>query len=108
MAIKKIRKKRLNSSGEYDTIYYETEADLVIMADGDTVENKIAELQREVEDGLSNVGTNFTTDETLILSADGVLSVNTASAVEADNTLPITSAAVQASVGNIEVLLETI
>lgn len=36
------------------------------------------------------------------------LSVNVANSVEADNTLPITSAAVQATVGNIEVLLGTI
>lgn len=52
-------------------------------------------------------GTAFTTDETLDLT-DGVLSVNTADAVEADNSLPVTSAAVQTVVGNIEVLLKTI
>ena len=37
-----------------------------------------------------------------------ILSVNTADAVEQDNTLPITSAAVYTAVGNIEALLETI
>lgn len=52
-------------------------------------------------------GTTFTTDETLTLD-QGVLSVNTADTVEADNTLPVTSAAVQTTVGNIEVLLKTI
>lgn len=52
-------------------------------------------------------GVDFTTDETLTLE-NGVLSVNTAKAVEADNTLPITSAAVAVTVGNIEVLLEII
>ena len=36
------------------------------------------------------------------------LSVDVATKVQADNTLPITSAAVQATVGNIEILLETI
>jgi len=36
---------------------------------------------------------------------DGVLSVDTATAVEGDNTKPITSAAVHTEVGNIEVLL---
>ena len=36
------------------------------------------------------------------------LSVNVTNSVQADNTLPITSAAVQATVGNIEVLLGTI
>lgn len=49
----------------------------------------------------------FTTDETLTLE-NGVLSVNTAEDVEQDNTLPITSAAVHTTVGNIEVLLATI
>lgn len=36
------------------------------------------------------------------------LSVDTAESVEQDNTLPVTSAAVFTTVGNIEVLLETI
>lgn len=36
------------------------------------------------------------------------LSVDTADEVEQDNTLPVTSAAVAATVGNIEVLLGTI
>ena len=39
---------------------------------------------------------------------DGALAVDTADAVEADNTLPVTSAAVHVEVGNIEVLLATI
>jgi hypothetical protein len=52
-------------------------------------------------------GTSFTTDETLSLK-NGVLSVNTATDVEADNTLPVTSAAVYTEVGNINALLETI
>lgn len=37
-----------------------------------------------------------------------VLSVDTATEVEKDNTLPITSAAVYTTVGNIDVLLSTI
>lgn len=56
----------------------------------------------------SNKGVDFTTDATLSLSSEGVLSVNTADAVEEDNTLPVTSAAVHTTVGNIEVLLKTI
>jgi hypothetical protein len=52
-------------------------------------------------------GVSFTTDETLTLK-DGVLSVNTADVVAADNTLPVTSAAVQVAVGNIDALLQTI
>lgn len=52
-------------------------------------------------------GTAFETDETLTLK-DGVLSVNTTNDMEPDNTLPITSAGVFATVGNIEALLKTI
>lgn len=63
----------------------------------------INELNQKVCEG---VGTSFTTDETLILR-DGVLSVNTAKEV-GDQTLPITAAAVNTTVGNIEVLLKTI
>ena len=47
-------------------------------------------------------------DKTLNITNDGVLSVNTAESPEADNTLPITAAAVHTTVGNIEVLLATI
>lgn len=57
--------------------------------------------------GSGGGGVEFTTDETLSL-VDGILSVNTADDAEKDNTLPITSAAVQRVVGNIEVLLSTI
>lgn len=39
---------------------------------------------------------------------DNTLDVNTADDVQQDNTLPITSAAVYATVGNIEILLGTI
>ncbi len=52
-------------------------------------------------------GTKFTVDKTLTL-ADGILSVNTAEEVEKDNTLPVTSAAVHTTVGNINALLATI
>ena len=54
-----------------------------------------------------DMGYTFTTDETLIWK-DGVLSVNRATEVEKDNTLPITAAAVHTTVGNIEILLGTI
>lgn len=53
-------------------------------------------------------GVSFQTDDTLTLDENGVLSVNTADAVEPDNTLPVTSAAVNATVGNIEAILATI
>lgn len=61
-----------------------------------------------LEDALKNAGTKFVTDETLSLSDRGVLSVNTAKEPNPDNTLPITSAAVAQTVGNIEILLKTI
>ena len=47
-------------------------------------------------------------DETLNLSQEGKLSVNTAKDAEQDNTLPITSAAVYTELGNIDALLATI
>lgn len=52
-------------------------------------------------------GVAFETDHTLKLE-NGILSVNTTSKMEQDNTLPITSAGVFATVGNIEALLKTI
>lgn len=52
--------------------------------------------------GIVRVGDN------LRISADGTLSVDTAAAVEQDNTRPITAAAVFTEVGNINALLETI
>lgn len=52
-------------------------------------------------------GVNFQTDESLSLN-NGILSVNTTNNMEQDNTLPITSAGVYATVGNIEALLKTI
>lgn len=52
-------------------------------------------------------GVAFETDDTLKLE-NGILSVNTTSKMEQDNTLPITSAGVFATVGNIEALLKTI
>lgn len=54
-------------------------------------------------------GVDFTTDDTLNYNEETkVLSVNTADSVEADNTRPITAAAVHTTVGNIEILLGTI
>ena len=52
-------------------------------------------------------GTYFKPGPTLTLK-DGILDVNTANAAEQDNTLPITSAAVHTTVGNIELLLSRI
>ena len=49
--------------------------------------------------GVVKIGDN------LKITKDGVLSVDTADAVEQDNTKPVTSAAVHTEIGNIEVLL---
>ena len=77
--------------------------------DTEATENSVNLITSDaVYKAMQNSGVNFTTDETLTLSADGVLSVNTANVVEADNTLPVTSAAVQITVGNIDALLKTI
>ena len=50
---------------------------------------------------------SFDIDETLKIDSEGRLGVNMATEV-ADKTLPITAAAVNTTVGNIEVLLQTI
>lgn len=63
--------------------------------------------KKEIAEMIPSGGVSFTTDETLYLE-NGVLGVNTATDVEGDNTLPITSAAVFETVGNIEILLKTI
>jgi hypothetical protein len=69
---------------------------------------EIAEMAAElVEVPESGGDVDFQVDETLTLK-DGVLSVNTTNNMEQDNTLPITSAGVFATVGNIEALLKTI
>lgn len=49
-----------------------------------------------------------TINETLIIDEEGDLGVNTTDQVQENNRLPITSAAVYATVGNINALLETI
>ena len=75
----------------------------------DKLRQDVEDLKEQVENlepGNGN-GTAFKTDETLSLK-NGILSVNTTDVVAQDNTLPITSAGVFATVGNIEALLKTI
>lgn len=64
-------------------------------------------VEKYLEENPIDTGVQFETDNTLILK-DGVLSVNTTDQMEQDNTLPMTSAGVYSTVGNIEVLLKTI
>lgn len=93
--------------GSSNTVYYYGQK-LVVVTGGTATWYTIQPDKTLVQDGTGGGGgTEFSTDETLTL-ANGILSVNTASDVEADNTLPVTSAAVYAEVGNINALLETI
>lgn len=65
-----------------------------------------SEMEEYVEEVIEGVKIE-TDNHTIIYNEDGKLSVNTADEV-GDNTLPITAAAVNTTVGNIEVLLKTI
>lgn len=75
--------------------------------DGETPIPPTPDLYAQLLEQIASGGAGFETDETLTL-ANGVLSVNTADVVEQDNTLPVTSAAVHVTVGNIDALLNTI
>ncbi len=77
-------------------------ADTKLYVDKGATSSGLSAIDKDTSDGVG-----FETDETLTLE-NGVLSVNTADAVEADNTLPVTSAAVYAEIGNINALLATI
>lgn len=70
----------------------------------DDIDKNIAQA---VSEYLEKNPVELKTDETISME-NGVLSVNTTNAMEQDNTLPITSAGVYATVGNIEALLKTI
>lgn len=79
---------------------------------GDSAVRRIKEAEEAAleaieEAGGSSGGVSFEVGDKLILE-DGVLNVRTADEVSEDNTLPITSAAVHSTVGNIELLLKTI
>lgn len=65
------------------------------------------ELSNNVNQLKTEINKYLKTDSSLTIR-DGVLGVNTADCVEADNTLPVTSAAVQLVVGNIGAILDTI
>lgn len=89
---------------ETDTLRYKT-----IKAEVDELRANVhGEIAQAVEAYLKeNPPAQFETDDTLELVA-GVLSVKTTDSIEADNTLPVTSAAVHTTVGNIEAFLGTI
>ena len=75
-------------------------------ADPEAIQKIVDEYLKDYPSGPGG-GVDFKTGETLKLE-NGILSVNTTNDMERDNTLPITSAGVFATVGNIEALLETI
>ena len=62
----------------------------------------------EVHETGGGSGMNYRIGHGLKVTGDNTLEVDTAEEAEQDNTLPITSAAVYTTVGNIEILLETI
>lgn len=71
-------------------------------------ENLVAAINEAATKGGGEGGVvSFKTDETLYFR-DGILGVNTAHEPDPDNTLPITSAAVAQTVGNINAILKTI
>lgn len=94
--------------GSTETIYYYTQ--VLHVTEGDQAglyeimpDNSLLKIDDMVSGGI-----NFTTNETLNLSASNVLSVNTTNKVEQGNELPVTSAAVYETVGLIESKLEEI
>lgn len=68
-----------------------------------------AKLISEMEDGIA--GAYFVTDNSILKLNEGMLSINTVNKVNdetANNACPITAAAVNTAIGNIDVLLQTI
>lgn len=86
----------------HDTVYHPE--DVLSQDEMDALDSLVLELW-ELKQQLTDQP--LKTDETLIWK-DGVLSVNTTEQMEQDNTLPMSSAGVYATVGNISQLLKTI
>lgn len=94
---------------EVEILNYETLAKrMKIIEENGVSDEQIAKaVEKYLDEHPIDTGVDFETDNTLTLK-DGILSVNTTNDMEQDNTLPITSAGVFATVGNIEALLKTI
>ena len=96
---------------EYHDVIAKWERDL--FGEGESAVQRIKEAEEkaikaiEEAGGGSGGGVNFEVGDKLSL-VDGILNVKTADEVSEDNTLPVTSAAVHSTVGNIEILLKTI
>lgn len=97
---------KAEAAGSTNTVYYIGQK-LLVANDSGATWYTIQPDKTLLAEGTGSGGTTFETDETLTLE-NGVLSVNTANVVEEDNTLPVTSAAVNTTVGNINALLATI
>lgn len=85
-----------------------------LFGEGDSAIQRIKEAEEAAIEAIkeaggsgSSGGVDFEIGDKLILE-NGVLNVKTSDDVSEDNTLPITSAAVHSTVGNIELLLKTI
>lgn len=89
-------------------LWHELDARIKELEQNGVSEEQIgAAVEKYLEDHPIEGGIIFETDDTLRLE-NGILSVNTTDQMEQDNTLPITSAGVYTTVGNIEALLKTI
>lgn len=94
--------------GSSDGTYYFGE--LIVVVENDTAKLYVIQPDKSLKE-ISGQGTssNYNIGSGLKLDRDtNTLSVDVATEVSEDNTLPITSAAVYTEVGNISVLLQTI
>jgi hypothetical protein len=80
-----------------------------LFGEGDSAVNRIKEAEKAALEAIDQAGvSSFSVDEKTLIIEDGIMRVNTTNDVEEDNTQPITSAAVYATVGNISAILDTI
>lgn len=89
------------------------EVNEIVTSDHRRLTNRSAKNQHPIESitGLKDAleeAANFGVGHGLKVEGEKTLCVNTVSDFEGDNTLPITAAAVQTTVGNIELILATI
>ena len=88
----------------HDTVYHPE--DVLSRDEMDALDSLVLQMQ-QLKEQLNQQSVVLRTDESLTFR-DGILSVNTTDDMARDNTLPISSAGVYATVGNIAQLLKTI
>lgn len=77
--------------------------------DGTVTEEQLkAAIEDFFSDNPTTLAKSIPTDDSLKVTAEGKLAVNSTSEVSQDNTLPVTAGAVYKQIGNINALLETI